>query len=250
MMGSSQQVGWCKKPTLLTNTRAPLKVVGENVYTIALLTIAVVTGATGNLEVSAMVGSTSVLTCTPRPNTTFIIWKMNPKVGGPCTLGYRADHHKIDRTNCSDSINWRSRPDWDPDLEIRQVGIAHEGNYTCEVVATEGNFHEMYHLTVLVPPRLTVRCDDDDGRPVCEAGAGRPAAQIWWVPESNSPPREEAHDNGTVTVLSKFAAYSTNVTNATCFMSHPVWNQSVDVGCPPPGKLLFVRLCLKPWFMH
>ncbi|XP_040452577.1 cell surface glycoprotein CD200 receptor 1-A-like [Falco naumanni] len=218
-----------------------MKIAGKAVCVFVLFTIKVMS-TVGNLEVSAMVGSTSVLTCTPRPNTTMIIWKMSPKVGGPCTLGYRADHHKTDRTNCSDSINWRSRPDWDPALEIRQVGIAHEGNYTCEVVATEGNFHEMYHLTVLVPPRLTVRCDDDDGRPVCEAGAGRPAAQIWWVPESNSPPREEAHDNGTVTVLSKFAAYSTNVTNATCFMSHPVWNQSMDVGCPPPENMNLTRL--------
>ncbi|NXK02598.1 MOR1A protein, partial [Herpetotheres cachinnans] len=176
------------------------------------------------------VGSTSVLTCAPKPNITMAIWKISPKVGGPCTLGYRADHHKTDRTNCSDSMNWKFRPDRDLTLEIRQVGIAHEGNYTCEVVATEGNFRETYHLTVLVSPRLTLYCDDD-GRPVCEAAAGRPAAQISWVLEGNSTPKEEGHDNGTVTVHSKFTAYSTNVTNATCFVSHPAGNQSMAIAC-------------------
>ncbi|NXX64058.1 MOR1A protein, partial [Scopus umbretta] len=156
------------------------------------------------------VGSSSVLSCPLKSNITMVTWKINPKVGGPCTLGYRADQNKSDRTNCSDSMSWKFGPDRDAALEIRQVGIAHEGTYTCEVVATEGNFHQMYHLTVLVPPRLTLFCDDH-GNPVCKAAAGKPAAQISWALESNSTPSEEEHDNGTVTVLSKFTAYSTNV---------------------------------------
>ncbi|NXT95594.1 MOR1B protein, partial [Anhinga rufa] len=174
------------------------------------------------------VGSSSVLTCSHKPNMTMVTWKISPKVGGPCTLGYRVDQNKSDRTNCSDSMDWKSRPDWDPALEIRKVGIALEGNYTCEVVATEGNFHEVYHLTVLVPPRLTLYCDDQ-GNPVCEAAAGRPPAQVSWVLESNSIPEEEGHDNGTVTVLRRFTAYSTNVTNTTCLVSHPavMWNKSI-----------------------
>ncbi|KAF1668160.1 hypothetical protein FQA23_0012275, partial [Aptenodytes patagonicus] len=176
------------------------------------------------------VGNSSVLTCPPKSNTTMVTWKISPKVGGPCTLGYRADQNKTDRTNCSDSMNWKFRPDRDPALEIRQVGIAHEGSYTCEVVATEGNFHKTYHLTVLVPPRLTLYCDDQ-GTPVCKAAAGKPAAQVSWVLESNSTPKEEGHDNGTVTVLSKFTAYSTNVTNTTCVVSHPAGNQSKSIAC-------------------
>ncbi|KFQ76911.1 Cell surface glycoprotein CD200 receptor 1-A, partial [Phaethon lepturus] len=176
------------------------------------------------------VGNNSVLSCPPQSNATMVTWKINPKVGGPCALGYRADQNKTDRTNCSDSMNWKFRPDRDPALEIRRVGIAHEGNYTCEVVATEGNFHKTYDLTVLVPPRLTLYCDDR-GNPVCEAAAGKPAAQISWVRESNSTPKEEGHDNGTVTVLSKFTAYSTNVTNTTCIASHPAGNQSKSIAC-------------------
>ncbi|XP_050749523.1 cell surface glycoprotein CD200 receptor 1-B-like [Gymnogyps californianus] len=240
-MGSSQQAGWCKKPTSPTNARVTLKVVRKTMYTIVLLTITVVTGATGNNRVSATVGNSSVLACPPKSNITMITWKISPRVGGPCTLGYRADQNKTDRTNCSDSMNWKFRPDRNPTLEIQQVGIAHEGNYTCEVVATEGNFHKTYHLTVLVapPPRLTLYCDDH-GNPVCEAAAGKPAAQISWVLESNSTPKEEGHDNGTVTVLSKFTAYSTNVTNTTCIASHPAGNQSKSIACRPSKNSGFI----------
>ncbi|KAM6211234.1 cell surface glycoprotein CD200 receptor 1-A-like [Sarcoramphus papa] len=192
-----------------------------------------------NNRVSATVGNSSVLACPPKSNITMITWKISPRVGGPCTLGYRADQNKTDRTNCSDSMNWKFRPDRNPTLEIQQVGIAHEGNYTCEVVATEGNFHKTYHLTVLVPPRLTLYCDDH-GNPVCEAAAGKPAAQISWVLESNSTPKEEGHDNGTVTVLSKFTAYGTNVTNTTCIASHPAGNQSKSIACRPSKNSGFI----------
>ncbi|NWH67140.1 MOR1A protein, partial [Geococcyx californianus] len=174
------------------------------------------------------VGNSSVLTCSAQSNVTMVTWKIYAKVGGLCTLGYRADQNKTDRINCSNSVDWKSRPDQDSALEIRQVGIIHEGNYTCEVVATEGNFHKTYDLTVLVPPRLILSCDDQ-GNPVCEAATGKPAAQISWVLESNSTPKEKGHDNGTVTVLSKFTAHST--INTTCIMSHPAGNQSKSISC-------------------
>ncbi|KAM7127223.1 cell surface glycoprotein CD200 receptor 1-B-like [Ciconia maguari] len=222
-MGSSQQGGWCKKCTSPTNARATLNVVRKTMYTIVLLTITAATGATGNDRVTATVGNSSVLTCPPKSNITMVTWKISPKVGGPCTLGYRADQNKTDRTTCSDSMNWKFRPDWNPALEIRQVGIAHEGNYTCNTT---------YHLAVLVPPRLALYCDGH-GNPVCEAAAGKPAAQVSWVLESNSTPKEEGHDNGTVTVLSKFTAYSTNMTNTTCIVSHPAGNQSKSIACRP-----------------
>ncbi|XP_010565974.1 PREDICTED: cell surface glycoprotein CD200 receptor 1-B-like [Haliaeetus leucocephalus] len=199
-------------------------------YTIVLLTITAVAGATGTSDMSATVGNSCVLTCPSKPNITMVTWKISPKVGGSCTLGYRADQNKTDRTNCNDSMNWKFRPDQDSALEIWQVGIDHEGNYACEAVATEGNFHTTYYLTVLVPPRLTMYCDDH-GNPVCKAMVGKPAAQILWVLESNSTPKEEGHDNGTVTVLSTFTAYSTNVTKTTCIVSHPAGNQSMTIAC-------------------
>ncbi|XP_051465741.1 cell surface glycoprotein CD200 receptor 1 isoform X5 [Apus apus] len=166
MMGSSQQAGWCKKPTSLTSTRATLKAARKTMCTVVLLTITVVTGAGGREDlaeggntlacnsaefkrVSVTIGKSPVLICPHKSNIAWVAWKISPKVGGPCTLGYRADHNKTDRTNCSDSMNWKSRPDWDPALEIRQVGIAHEGNYTCEVVTVDGNFPTTYLLSVL-----------------------------------------------------------------------------------------------------
>ncbi|XP_014802631.1 PREDICTED: cell surface glycoprotein CD200 receptor 1-A-like [Calidris pugnax] len=220
-----------------------MKTARKTVCVFVLLTITKAMITAGNYRLSATVGNSSVFTCPQKSNITMVTWKISPKVGGPCTLGYRADQNKTDRTNCSDSMNWKFRPDRDPTLEIRQVKIAHEGNYTCEVVAPEGNFHETHHLTVLVPPKPTLSCDDQ-GNPVCQAAAGKPAAQISWVRESNSTPNEEGHDDGTVTVLSKFTAHSTKVTNATCIVSHPAGNWSASIACPP-RKLLFVHSAFK-----
>ncbi|NXG14109.1 MOR1B protein, partial [Grallaria varia] len=175
-------------------------------------------------------GDNAVLPCTLKPSITLVTWKIDPKVGGHCALSYLPNTNKTGRTSCSNSMNWKFRPDVDAALEIRQVGIAQEGNYTCEVVSTEGNFHEMYHLTVLVPPRLRLYCDDQ-GNPVCEAAAGRPAALVSWVLGSNSHPEEEGHDNGTVTVLSRFTECSTNVSNTTCMVFHLTGNWSKSMSC-------------------
>ncbi|NXX89025.1 MOR1A protein, partial [Centropus bengalensis] len=176
------------------------------------------------------VGNRAVLACPSRSNTAMVMWKISTKVGVLCTVGYRADLNKTDKINCSDSVDWKFRPDQDLALEIQQVEIADEGNYTCKAVATYGNFIQTYHLTVLVPPRLILSCDDH-GNPVCEAATGKPAAQISWVLESNSTPKEEGHDNGTVTVLSKFTAHGTSVINTTCIVSHPAGNLSKSIVC-------------------
>ncbi|NXC57044.1 MOR1A protein, partial [Aleadryas rufinucha] len=178
------------------------------------------------------VGDSSVLTCTLKGNITTLRWTISPKAGGLCCLVYRADMNMTGRTNCSGNINWKFRPGLAPALEIRQAGIAQEGNYACEEVSTEGNFPMTYHLAVLVPPRPRLFCDEQ-GSPVCEAAAGKPPAQLSWVPESSSTAEEKGHDNGTVTVLSRFTAGSTSVTNVTnvttCMVSHPAgnWNQSI-----------------------
>ncbi|POI19142.1 hypothetical protein CIB84_017114, partial [Bambusicola thoracicus] len=148
------------------------------------------------------------MTCPYKTNITTVTWKINPKTGGQCILAYQMNLNRTERSNCSDRINWRSRPHWDRALEIQQVGMANEGNYTCEVVNADGNFHDVYHLTVLAAPRMALYCDDH-GNPVCEAETVKPAAEISWVPESNSTPTADSHDNGTVTVVSRLAAHST-----------------------------------------
>ncbi|NXH81854.1 MOR1A protein, partial [Edolisoma coerulescens] len=180
------------------------------------------------------VGDSSVLTCPLKGNITMLIWKTSPKVGGPCSLIYRADMNMTERTNCSDNINWTFRPGLAPALEIRQVGIAQEGNYTCGIFSPEGIFCTTYRLTVLAPPRPSLYCDEQ-GSPVCEAAAGKPPAQLSWVPESNCTAEEKGHDNGTVTVLSRFTASNTSVTNmtnvTTCKVSHPAGNWSESIVC-------------------
>ncbi|NXB19861.1 MOR1B protein, partial [Rhagologus leucostigma] len=177
------------------------------------------------------VGNSSVLTCPLKGTITMLTWTTTPKVGGPCSLVYRADMNLTER-NCSDNINLIFRPGLAPALEIRQVGIVQEGNHTCEMASTEGVFHTTYHLTMLVPPRPSLYCDEQ-GSPVCEAAAGKPPAQLSWVPESSSTAEEKGHNNGRVTVLSRFTANSTSMTNmtnvTTCMVSHPAgnWSQSI-----------------------
>ncbi|XP_032303446.1 cell surface glycoprotein CD200 receptor 1-B-like isoform X7 [Coturnix japonica] len=230
-MGMSQQAGHCKKPVSPMNTRAALEVVRNIAWTIVLLTSTAVTGASGINRVFANLGDSAVMTCPNVTKLTMVTWKISPKTGGWCSLAHLKGHRK-ERTNCSDRINWRSRPEWDQALEIRQVGMADEGNYTCEVVNFDGNFHHHYHLTVLVSPRMALYCDDH-GNPVCEAETVKPAAEIWWVPESNSTPRADSHDNGTVTVVSRFTAHSTSGENPTCIVSHATLNETKSIACFP-----------------
>lgn len=95
------------------------------------------------------VGDSPVLTCFLKGNMTMLKWTITPKAGGLCTLVYRVDKNETHRTTCSDNINWTFRAGLPLALEIQQVGLAQEGNYSCEAATTEGNFHTSYHLTVL-----------------------------------------------------------------------------------------------------
>ncbi|XP_064918818.1 cell surface glycoprotein CD200 receptor 1-A isoform X2 [Columba livia] len=95
----------------------------------------------------------------------------------------------------------------------------------------------------VVPPRLILHCDDH-GNPVCEAEAGKPPAQISWDLESNSTPREEVHDDGTVTVVSTFTAHGTNVTNTICIVSHPTGNQSKSIACRPSKNGFYLQVTI------
>ncbi|POI29025.1 hypothetical protein CIB84_007225, partial [Bambusicola thoracicus] len=194
-------------------------------------------------RVSANLGQSTVMTCHNKTNISMVTWKINPKTEGQCTLAYRMDLNRKERSNCSDRINWRSRPDWDQALEIQQVGVADEGNYTCEVVNADGNFHDVYHLTVLVAPRMALYCDDH-GNPVCEAETVKPAAEISWVPESNSTPTADSHTNGTVTVVSRLAAHSTNGKNPTCIVSHATLNETKSIDCSSSYRDLILCIAI------
>uniref|UniRef100_A0A669QS76 Ig-like domain-containing protein n=1 Tax=Phasianus colchicus TaxID=9054 RepID=A0A669QS76_PHACC len=222
-MGISHQAGRCKKPA--SNSKAIRGILGH-----LFIPPSLSLSPPGINRVSADLGHSTVMTCPNKTNIIMVTWKISPKTGGQCILAYLIDKNKTEKTNCSDRINWRSRPDWDHALEIQQVVMADEGNYTCEVVNVDANFHSLYHLTVLVSPRMALYCDDH-GNPVCEAETLKPAAEISWVPESNSTLRTDSQDNGTVTVLSRFAAHSTSGRNPTCIVSHVTLNEAKSIDC-------------------
>ncbi|KAI6078951.1 Cell surface glycoprotein CD200 receptor 1-A [Aix galericulata] len=181
----SQQARWCRRPAPPRHARAALEEIWKTIYTVVLLTITAVTGATGN-RTAAQVGHSAVMTCPHRTGVTMVMWKISPKIGGPCTLVFRADQNRVDRTNCSDSVK--------------------------------------------MPPRLSLYCENHS-YPVCEAAAGRPAAEISWVPENNSTTEIDSHDNGTVTVLSRFTAHSTDRKTVTCKVYHATLNETMSTDC-------------------
>ncbi|XP_068552793.1 cell surface glycoprotein CD200 receptor 1-A-like [Anas acuta] len=218
---------------------ADMKIAGKAACIFVLLTITKLTRITGN-RMAAQAGHSAVMACSHRTRATMVTWKISPKIGGPCTLVFRADQEKVYRTNCSDSVKSEFKPEQFYALEIQQVGMADEGNYSCELVNNEGNFHQMYQLTVLVPPRLSLYCDKHS-IPVCEAAAGIPAAEILWVPENSSMTEIDSHDNGTVTVLSRFTAHSTDRKTVTCKVYHATLNETMSTDCSSHSVT---------WFLH
>uniref|UniRef100_A0A8C3PW72 Ig-like domain-containing protein n=1 Tax=Chrysolophus pictus TaxID=9089 RepID=A0A8C3PW72_CHRPC len=225
-----------------------MEIAGKAVCVFMLLTIIKLRRTEGINIVSAHLGHSAVLTCPNKTNITMVTWKTSPKAGVQCTLAYLIDKNKTEKTNCSDRINWRSRLDWDHALEIQQVEMADEGNYTCEMVNADGNFHELNHLIVLVSPRMALYCDDH-GNPVCEAETLKPAAEISWVPGSNSTLRTDSHDNRTVTVLSRFAAYSTSGRNPTCIVSHATLNETKSIDCSSSHRYLILCIAIVLGFL-
>uniref|UniRef100_A0A8C4VR83 Ig-like domain-containing protein n=1 Tax=Gopherus evgoodei TaxID=1825980 RepID=A0A8C4VR83_9SAUR len=180
--------------------------------------------------VSTVVGTRAVLRC---PNTSIsslilVIWKIRPKSGSHCSLAYRADANKIDRTNCNERMTWESSPDHDPALQIQPVQLADEGNYTCEIATGDGTFCLTSALTVLVPPVVTLT-HDSNGIIVCQASAGKPAAEISWAQgNGHSTENKTHHINETVTTLSSMPMInSTNVVK-------PLSTACSLPGLPPP----------------
>ncbi|KAM7179644.1 cell surface glycoprotein CD200 receptor 1-A-like isoform 3-T3 [Macrochelys suwanniensis] len=210
--------------------KADMNCVGKTFCAFVLLTVAVTMVTMANIRVSKIAGSSVNLTCgdVSRVDLILVIWKIRPSTGNHCTLAYRTDLNKTDRRNCSERMDWKSSPETDSALQIRQVRLTDEGRYSCETSNSVGTFNQTYTLTVLVPPEVNLTCHRN-GTAVCQAAAGKPAAQISWDP--NGDPRTELdnHTDGTVTVLS---IYSPKETSITCLVSHPAWNMSQSKECP------------------
>ncbi|NXB80792.1 MO2R1 protein, partial [Donacobius atricapilla] len=178
-------------------------------------------------------GHEAVLSC---PNISkmsllLVTWKMS--CSNCCLMSYRRDHNETSRLNCSERITWKYSPVSDPALRIYPVTLRDEGNYICETANSEGNFYFVSSLTVIVPPTVTLTLNKSRVA-VCQASAGKPPADISWIPASNHSSEEEFHHpNGTVTRVSYFGWANSSFPSVTCLVTHPAENQTLvmDLRC-------------------
>ncbi|KAF1518874.1 hypothetical protein FQV19_0007961, partial [Eudyptula minor] len=151
-----------------------------------------------------------------------VTWKI--KCSTCSLLACRSDHNET--RNCSERMMWKYSPDSDPALRIYPVNLGDEGNYTCEIASSAGNFLFFSPLTVIVPPTVTLTCDKSRVA-VCQASAGKPAADTSCIPARNHGTKEEVHHpNGTVTRVSYIGWVNSMLPTATCLVTHPATNQT------------------------
>ncbi|NXS92707.1 MO2R1 protein, partial [Jacana jacana] len=154
-------------------------------------------------------------------------WKM--KCSAPCLLAYRSDHNETRKLNCSERVMWKYSPDSNPALRIYPVNLGDEGNYSCEIVNGIGNFFLFFSLSVIVPPTVTL-IRDESRVAACQASAGKPAADISWIPASNHSTEEVVHHlNGTVTRVSYIGWINSTFPSVTCLVTHPATNQTLSL---------------------
>ncbi|XP_009941581.1 cell surface glycoprotein CD200 receptor 1-B-like [Opisthocomus hoazin] len=192
--------------------------------------------------VSVEAGHEAVLSCpyVSKVSLLMVTWKTTCSTC--CLLAYRSDYNKTRRLNCSERMTWKYSPDSDPALRIYPVNLGDEGNYTCEIASTSGNFLLFSSLTVIVPPAVTLTSDSRTA--ICQASAGKPAAEISWIPASNHSIEEEVHHpNGTVTRVSYIGWVHSTLPTITCLVTHPATNQtlSLDLSYTSP-RLLYLLI--------
>uniref|UniRef100_A0A4X2LC36 Ig-like domain-containing protein n=1 Tax=Vombatus ursinus TaxID=29139 RepID=A0A4X2LC36_VOMUR len=182
-------------------------------------------------SVSAQVNTMTNLSCFTHSIKDLIMttWEILLRDRAPCIIAYREDKNETKETNCSgEGITWESRPEWNHKLQIDPVTVDNDGYYKCIFVTPAGNFQTVHHLTVLVPPVVTL--SEEGNRTVeCKAVAGKPAAQISWVPKGDCFTVNETHHNRTVTVKSTCTWKGFNGSSATCFISHLTGNKNVSI---------------------
>ncbi|XP_026643383.1 cell surface glycoprotein CD200 receptor 1 [Microtus ochrogaster] len=184
-----------------------------------------------NTTLFVQMGAKALLDCPalPMTKTILIMWVIAPRGQFPCRIIYRAETTETNETNCTDKrITWESTRDQSPDLLINAVALDHDGLYSCEIVTAKGNFLRRQDLQVLVPPAITL-LPGKNRTIVCEAIAGKPAAQIFWIPDGNHVTKQESHSNDTVTVRSTYLWEQNNVSVVFCFVSHPTGNQTLSI---------------------
>uniref|UniRef100_G3QH72 CD200 receptor 1 like n=2 Tax=Gorilla gorilla gorilla TaxID=9595 RepID=G3QH72_GORGO len=187
--------------------------------------------AEGNISQPVLMDTNAVLCFPPIAlrNLIIITWEIILRDQPSCTKAYRKETNETKETNCTvERITWVSRPDQNSDLQIRPVDTTHDGYYRGIVVTPDGNFHRGYHLQVLVTPEVTL-FQSRNRTAVCKAVAGKPAAQISWIPEGSIlATKQEYWGNGTVTVKST-CHWEGHKSTVTCHVSHLTGNKSLSV---------------------
>ncbi|XP_051047491.1 cell surface glycoprotein CD200 receptor 1 [Phodopus roborovskii] len=190
--------------------------------------------------VSVQMGTKAQLCCPPisLTKTVLITWKITLRGQPPCTISYKVATKEISEANCTDRrITWASTPGQSPHLQINTVALSHDGQYLCEVASHEGHYQERHDLHVVVPPEVTL-FPGKNRTVVCEAIAGRPAAQIFWAPDGYHVTENESHSNGTVTVRSTYHREPNNESAVLCFVSHVTGNKTLQITLNRGGKAL------------
>lgn len=110
--------------------------------------------AYGRVNVEA--GHDAVLNCPSisKLSLLMVTWKM--KSSNSCFLAYRRDLNETRMLNCSERMMWKYSPDRDPALRIYFVNLNDEGNDTCEITSSEGNFLFFFSLTVIGKTHLVL----------------------------------------------------------------------------------------------
>ncbi|XP_011828495.1 PREDICTED: cell surface glycoprotein CD200 receptor 2 isoform X1 [Mandrillus leucophaeus] len=187
--------------------------------------------AEGNISQPVLMDTNAMLCCPPIEfrNLIVIVWEIIIRGQPSCTKAYRKETNETKETNCTDErITWVSTPDQNSDLQIHPVAITHDGYYRCIMATPDGNFHRGYHLQVLVTPEVTL-FQSRNRTAVCKAVAGKPAAQISWIPEGDCATKHEYWGNGTVTVESMCHWGGHNASTVTCHVSHLTGNKSLYI---------------------
>nr|XP_005548211.1 PREDICTED: cell surface glycoprotein CD200 receptor 2 isoform X2 [Macaca fascicularis] len=188
--------------------------------------------AEGNISQPVLMDTNAMLCCPPIEfrNLIVIVWEIIIRGQPSCTKAYRKETNETKETNCTDErITWVSTPDQNSDLQIHPVAITHDGYYRCIMATPDGNFHRGYHLQVLVTPEVTL-FQSRNRTAVCKAVAGKPAAQISWIPAGDCAPTEHEYwGNGTVTVESMCHWGDHNASTMTCHVSHLTGNKSLYI---------------------
>ncbi|XP_021064688.1 cell surface glycoprotein CD200 receptor 1 [Mus pahari] len=200
-----------------------------------------------NTTVSVQMGTKALLCCPSIPLTkaVLITWIIKPRGRPSCIISYKAETKETNETNCSGrGVTWASTPDLRPDLQISAVALQHEGNYSCEIAAPDGNFQKVYDLQVLVPPEV-IYFLGKSRTAVCEAMAGKPAAQISWSPDGDCVTQSESHSNGTVTVRSTCHWEQHNESTVSCLVSHSTGNRTLFIELSRGGHQL-----LRPYVLY